>query len=362
MKREDKILSLKIGATFLGTVIGAGFASGQEILKFFTVYRFDGFIGIGVAIVLFVTLGNAILNISSTIKKKSYNDFLIYVCGRKLGLIIDITITVFLFGTLNVMLSATGALFYEYFGLPYYFGIFLTVIPAAIIAAKGMKGILDVNLIIAPLMIIIVFVVSSLCLYYHANGDLIRNLHYEDDITYKWLMSALLYVAYNIILSIPILVPMGRETNNKKVLNVGITIGAITMGIIILLLNTVILTHIDHDSLYQIPMLYIVEPFNDLVKYSFIVVLWMEIFTTILSNLFGLANRIQVATRYKYSDIIIAICFISIFISRLPFKTLLSILYPTFGFISLLFILGLIIKQIYLKIKSLEKKLQYKKE
>lgn len=358
MKKEDTMLSLKIASTFLGTVIGAGFASGQEILKFFTIYRFDGYIGIGVAMLLFIALGAAVLNISFIIKRSSYNDFLIYTCGRKLGLVIDVMITIFLFGTLNVMLSATGALFYEFFGLPYYFGIFFTVIPAAIIAVKGIKGILNVNLVIAPLMILIVVTISSLCLYYHANGDLIRNLHYEDDQTYKWLMSALLYVAYNIILATPILVPMGKEVTNKNVLTRGITIGAVTMGIIILLLNTVILNHIEQDSLYQIPMLYIVEPFNDLVKYSFIVVLWLEIFTTILSNLFGLANRIQVATRYSYSSIVVIICFAAIFISRLDFKTLLSILYPTFGFISLLFILFLAIKQLYLKIRALEKKIR----
>lgn len=355
MKKEDSILSLKVAATFLGTIIGAGFASGQEILRFFTIYRFDGFLGIIIASILFVVFGTIIFNISHKIKRKSYNDFLNYVCGKKAGLIVDILLTVFLFGTLNVMLSATGALFYEYFGLPYYFGIILTVIPAFIIVVKGIKSILEVNFIIAPIMVITVIIISSLCLYYHADSDLIRNLHYEDDNTYKWLMSSLLYVSYNIILATPILVPLGREIKNKKVLTRGIAIGAVVMGILILILNTVILNHIEQDSLYQIPMLYIIEPFSKFIKYAFIVILWLEIFTTIISNLFGLCSRIQAAVKMDFKLIVSIICVMSLFISRLDFKTLLSILYPTFGFITLLFILFLIIKQIYLKLRVMGK-------
>ena len=356
MNKEDNILSFKIGATFLGTIVGAGFASGQEILQFFTIYRFDGFIGIAVAVILFWILGTITLNIAHIIKRKSYHDFLIYVCGKKLGMIIDIAITIFLFGTLNVMLSATGALFYEHFGLPYYFGIILTIVPVILVTIKGIKGVINVNSIIAPMMVLIVITVSCLCLYYHATGDLIRNLHYEDDYTFKWLMSSLLYVAYNIILAIPVLVPIGKEID-KKVFVKGITIGTVSMGLLIFLLNTVILNHIEQDSLYQIPMLYIVKPFSDFIRYCFIVILWLEIFTTIVSNLFGLANRIQAAIKMDYKKVVIIICALCMFISRLDFKTLLTILYPTFGFIGLLFITFLILKEIYIRVKRWGSKL-----
>lgn len=355
MNRQDKILSFKIGATFLGTIVGAGFASGQEILQFFTIYRFDGFLGIILAIVLFWILGIIILNISHFVKKKSYNDFLTYVCGEKLGLIVDIAITVFLFGTLNVMLSGTGALFKEHFGLPYIFGIIITVIPAVWITLKGIKGILNINSIIAPIMVITVVAISALCLLNHSPSTMIRNLHYEDDLTFKWLMSAILYVSYNMILSIPVLVPIGKETE-PKVFTRGITIGALAMGGLILLLNTVILNHIEQDSLYQIPMLYIVEPFSDLIKYIFIVVLWLEIFTTILSNFFGLTTRIQAALEIKYETIVITICVATIFISRLNFKTLLSTLYPIFGYIALIFVVVLVIKEIYINLIKLYKR------
>lgn len=355
MNKKDSFLSFKIGATFLGTIVGAGFASGQEILQFFTAYRFDGYLGIVIAVLLFWVLGIIILNISNIIKRNSYHDFLAYVCGKKLGIIIDIAITIFLFGTLNVMLSATGALFSEHFGLPYYFGIIVTIIPVILVTTRGIKGVLNVNTIIAPTMVFIVIIVSSLCLYHHANGDLIRNLHYEDDSTYKWLMSAVLYVSYNIILAVPVLVPIGKEAD-KKVLFRGITLGAFSMGLLILLLNTVILNHIEQDYLYQIPMLYIVEPFNDLIKYCFVLILWLEIFTTIVSNLFGLANRLQCAVKIDYKVLVSIICFLCIFISRLNFKTLLTILYPTFGFVALIFILILVIKEIYIRIKRFGKR------
>lgn len=357
MKSGENIQSLKVAATFLGTIIGAGFATGQEIMSFFTVYRFDSFIGIIIATILFVVLGIIIFDIAYIIKRRSYHDFLIYVCGKKFGVIIDVLITIFLFGIFNVMLSASGALFYEYFGLHYYFGIIFTLIPTAIIVVKGIKGILNVNFIIAPITII---VVSSICiasLYNFASGDLIRNLHYEGDITHKWLISMLLFVSYNLVLSTPILVPLGKEINNKKVLIKGITIGALVMGFLILLLNTTILNQIEESLIRQIPMLYIIEPFNDYIQYSFIVVLWLEIFTTAISNLFGLINRLQPIVNTDYKKLVIIVCFISMFISRFDFKTLLSILYPMFGFVCLIFLLFLLIKQSYLRAKLISKTL-----
>ena len=39
LKTRNEIISgIKIAFTYIGTVIGAGFASGQEILRFFSVY------------------------------------------------------------------------------------------------------------------------------------------------------------------------------------------------------------------------------------------------------------------------------------------------------------------------------------
>ncbi|NLY67966.1 MAG: hypothetical protein GX069_10455, partial [Tissierellia bacterium] len=52
---------IKIASVYIGTVIGAGFASGREILEFFGVYGIKGIFGIIVSGLLFSILGSLFL-------------------------------------------------------------------------------------------------------------------------------------------------------------------------------------------------------------------------------------------------------------------------------------------------------------
>ena len=58
-----------LASVYVGTVIGAGFASGQEILQFFGKYGYKGIPGIIVITILFSLLGASVLN---TVYMKKY--------------------------------------------------------------------------------------------------------------------------------------------------------------------------------------------------------------------------------------------------------------------------------------------------
>ncbi len=52
---------IKIASIYVGTVIGAGFASGREIIDFFGVYGIKGIWGIVIAGLLFSLVGSLLL-------------------------------------------------------------------------------------------------------------------------------------------------------------------------------------------------------------------------------------------------------------------------------------------------------------
>ena len=60
MTRKQSIFTL--ASVYVGTVIGAGFASGQEILQFFGKHGYKGILGVMVITVLFSLLGALDLN------------------------------------------------------------------------------------------------------------------------------------------------------------------------------------------------------------------------------------------------------------------------------------------------------------
>ena len=56
MRRELIEKSLQIGGAYVGIIVGAGFASGQEIVLYFTSYGFKGIYGALLAMVGFQLL------------------------------------------------------------------------------------------------------------------------------------------------------------------------------------------------------------------------------------------------------------------------------------------------------------------
>ena len=145
----------KVAATFIGTIVGAGFASGQEILKFFSHSGIDGIKGILLACVLFCITGTLIMLLGQKIQAASFGEVVRHVCGPRLGPVIDLTLAVFLFGSLTVMLAGSGAVLFQQWGIPYLIGTALTVVFSIITVLYGIRGIIKANSVVVPLMILV---------------------------------------------------------------------------------------------------------------------------------------------------------------------------------------------------------------
>ncbi|MGG3497515.1 hypothetical protein ABES08_17525 [Peribacillus simplex] len=103
----------QIAAVYVGTVVGAGFATGKEIVEFFTRYGFYGFIGILIAGYIFIFTGTKIMLISARIRASSYEEFNEFLFGKKIAGIINIFFLIMLLGVTAVMISGSGAVFEE---------------------------------------------------------------------------------------------------------------------------------------------------------------------------------------------------------------------------------------------------------
>ncbi|MDO5103427.1 MAG: hypothetical protein Q4D91_11110 [Lautropia sp.] len=56
--------AVQIGGAFVGVIVGAGFASGQEIMRFFTSFGINGLVGAVISSALFVFLSMALSSLS----------------------------------------------------------------------------------------------------------------------------------------------------------------------------------------------------------------------------------------------------------------------------------------------------------
>src|SRR5690606_19757774 len=109
---------LRIAGTYVGTVVGAGFASGQEILRFFTAYAGWAWAGLAVAGLLLALFAAAVMRVGAATGADSHREVMRAVGGPWLGAFSDWAITLFLFAGAGVMMAGSGAIFREQWGLP----------------------------------------------------------------------------------------------------------------------------------------------------------------------------------------------------------------------------------------------------
>src|SRR5690625_4498804 len=118
----------KIGSAFIGIIVGAGFASGQEILKYFTSFGHFGTIGAIFSAALFAYLGMTLTKLGSQLQTNSHKEAIYKISGKYLGVIVDAVIVFTLFGTGVVMVAGAGSMVNQQFGLPVFFGSLILII------------------------------------------------------------------------------------------------------------------------------------------------------------------------------------------------------------------------------------------
>src|SRR5699024_3369459 len=98
-----------IASAFIGIIVGAGFASGQEILQYFTSFGYMGAFAAALSTVLFAYLGMTLTSLGSRMKAQSHKRVIYQISGKWLGVIVDAVIVFTLFGVGVVMIAGAGS-------------------------------------------------------------------------------------------------------------------------------------------------------------------------------------------------------------------------------------------------------------
>lgn len=328
--RKPRFLAWRIGFAYTGTVVGAGFASGQEILQFFTIYGKYGFWGILLAMFLFSWLGIRLMLVGARLGASSFQECSYHLFGTALGRWINRLITVILFGFTVAMISGTGALFAEHWGISFHLGVWITLTLAFFVLIRGLTGILEINSFFVPLMLGFLLLVGIQAWSQGEWEVVYQQLRIEQG--GHWLISAITYVAFNLAMAQAVLVPLGGEIQDERALRIGGWIGGLILGFMLFACNYALQLNLDDVHQLEIPMGFLVSFLGKGIQYAFLFILWAEIFTTLLSNIYGLTSSIQQKLRLRPWMILVLIFIVGYLFSLVGFSTLVRYLYPIFGY------------------------------
>ncbi|MCI8470254.1 MAG: hypothetical protein HFJ35_01970 [Clostridia bacterium] len=339
---------LKVVFVIIGTMIGAGFASGQEVYLFFFSYGIEGLIGLlisGLIIGLVIYKTFIIVNKYGISTYKEFLDILIKKDG-KIKPIINTIINIFILITFFIMIAGFGAYFEQELGINSLIGSGILSIIVFAIFMTSVKGVVKANELLVPILIgflVIIGVINLKDLHVSELENYIIRTNFS-----SFVLSAVLYSSYNSILLIPVLLTLKNYIKDKKqILKI-----AIISTIIIVLLSIVVfllLVRVDVDiTKLEMPAVYVVSNMFKMLKYVYGFIILGSIFTTAIS--LG-TSFLQNTTKNKksYTQIALIMCITSVIISKIGFSNLVSLLYPIFGYLGLLQILKLVITKMQIK-------------
>ena len=341
---------LKVVFVIIGTMIGAGFASGQEVYLFFFSYGIEGLIGILISSFIIGFVIYRTFQIVEKYRVNTYKDFLDILIQKdsKLKPIINAVINMFILITFFIMIAGFGAYFEQELGINSLIGSSILAIITFVIFMTSVKGVVKANELLVPVLIgflVIIGIINLKDLPILELGKYIARTNHS-----SFILSSLLYSSYNSILLIPVLLTLKNYIQDKKQIS---EIASISTIIIILLSIIVflLLVRVDVDiTKLEMPAVYVVSHMFKILRYSYGFIILGSIFTTTIS--LG-TSFLQNTTKNKksYTQIAVIMCITSVLISKIGFSNLVSLLYPVFGYLGLVQILKLSITKVQIKQK-----------
>lgn len=314
----------------IGALIGAGFASGQEIYSFFYSYGAVGLIGICITCVLIGVTIYKSLQIICINKIDNYDKFLsVFIKNEKITQVINIIINILLLVTFYIMIAGFGAYFEQELGINKIFGSSVLAIMSAIIFFTSVKGVLKVSQCIVPILIIFVIVIGGINLI-TINTDQVHIIMKRG-----WILSSITYCSYNMILLIPVLISLRKQISRKSYIKYIAILSGIFM-IIMSIMIYMLLLKIDIDiNTLEMPIVYVIRIFFVKFKTIYAFIILASIFTTAISVGIGFLQNMS-KSKKSYPQFVLFMCITSLIVSNFGFSKLVNFVYPFFGYLGIL--------------------------
>lgn len=329
----------QVAFTYVGAIVGAGFASGQELVRFFAVFSKYGLWGTITTGIIFAILGALVILLANRIESKNYGQFLKYIFPKQVYRFIDLIIASALWVGLGVMLTASGTLLKSQLNISENLGFIVTGILVFLCLQFGSKGLLNTNTLLVPILIILA--IGSSLLYIQKPVACINNSGFFKTLLPNWWTASILYVAYNMILGIVVLASL-KDNVGRMTLWGGI-IGGIILGVMSFIMVKGL--QLLPESLFtsEMPMLMLTTQISPMVGNIYAIGLWIALFTTAIANAHSLTSRLSSCFRITYKPILGILLFSSCCFIPWKFSTLVGLIYPLEGYLAIPIILAIIV-------------------
>lgn len=370
MENEHKISwsrVLILAGAVIAFTIGSGFATGQEIIQYFTAYGMKGILTVLLFAVCFIYYNYNFAKAGSEEHFEKGNDIYKYYCGKYIGTFMDYYSTVFCYMSFFVMVGGAASTLNQQYGLPASVGGGILAVLTILTVVGGLNSLVDKIGLVGPAIVILCIGIGVITLlrdgsqvgaglevirtgsFVQAGGETIKKAGSN------WVVSGLSYAGFVLLWFASFTTALGSR-NKKKDLEYGIYFGTLAVCVAIILVMFAQIANINTPGLENtgifvwnadIPNLILSERFWKPFASIFAVVVFAGIYTSAVPLLYNPCARFakEGTGRFKVLTIVLGIAGLLVGLF-LPFRVLVNVIYVLNGYVGAILILFMLWKNI----------------
>ena len=354
---------VKIGLAYLGVIIGAGFASGQEMFQYFVSFGKMGIWGLVISSILFIVGGIVLLQFGSYYKVQEHSEVFNHISSPFISKVIDFLINMTLFCTGFIMIAGAGTNLNQQFNWPIWAGALL--VSALVIVT----GFMDVDKVTGLIGMVTPFVIVFLLgIFIHTLNTM--PIPYEEAMATaaaqatplpNWLISTLNYTSLALMLAISKAVVIGGEEYSPKQAGLGGLFGGVLVGGLLFASFFSISLNIDGVLGSSMPLLTLFDNLDPRLGVAMAIIIFGMIYNTAIGMYYALAKRVSRSKPENFTRNMIILVGIGFVLSFAGFDTLVAYLYPFIGYCGF-FVIALLIIQWAIRYRHIHREIQVRDE
>lgn len=357
MKQTVKFRNvIRLAGAYVACAIGSGFATGQEIMQFFTGQGIMSLAGTLVTTVIFAWCGARFMKHGFIHKLTTPESVLAFYAGKKAGKLLSVLIQIFLYSVFVIMISGAGATLSEFFGLPPMAGRIVIAGLALVTVAFGLSKAADILGGLGSVIIVFSLAIGGIGFLGNVGGlRLGAEMIPELGITVTkggWLWSSVLYPGFNAIVVIFMSCCLGSGANSAKEASVGGALGGILFGLAILVMDLGLTANIGDVFDLSVPTLALAKAIAPSAAVIFSVIIICGIYTTAVPMLWSVVRAFAEDRTKKSVWIASVLTVIGLLLGMTDFKVLVNTVYPFSGYVGVGLLMITAIREIQDKIAA----------
>lgn len=336
--------TLRIALAFVGLVVAAGFATGQELLQYFLSFGAVGILGALLAGVVMSVAGGVVVQLGSYFLARDHFKVFRNVSHPVVSVILDVSVTATLFSVGFVMLAGSGATLEQQFGLPAWAGSLVMV------ALVMLTGLLDVDKVsriissVAPLVILAVALAFGWSMLHLPTdlGALSRIGQSLDAPVRPWWVSALNYTGMNLMVGVSMSLVIGGSAPNTREAGWGGLLGGLIFTALLLMNTVTLFVNLREVGGASVPVLKVFDHMDPMFSVVMVWIIFLMVYNTAIGMFYALGRRLTAEHPRRYPWVFLTVCALGYGVSFVGFDTLMAHVYPIIGYVGLLLILVLV--------------------